>query len=75
MTGGDREDKVFCKAHKPYTEQCKEDMDGAVVTQRANAFHAALWSELNSILLEFDVSSLLYCFLQGTLVLPPLLKN
>ena len=35
----------------------------------------ALWSELNSILLEFDVSSLLYCFLQGTLVLPPSSKN
>ena len=29
---------MFCKAHKPNIEQCKEDMDGAVVTLRANAF-------------------------------------
>lgn len=35
---GRREDKVFCKAHKPNIEQCKEDMDGAVVTLKANAF-------------------------------------
>ena len=29
---------MFCKAHKSNIEQCKEDMDGAVVTLRANAF-------------------------------------